>query len=272
MKQSRFVIRALAAVRVATSLSTLTVAINTVSFLVGTSAAASSQTIAAPKKTEAKVETDTKALDDGAEEGDLPVDLDGVAIPTRRWYFGAGVFYSSANQLVFSKVNSNGTGYSYTYSMQAVPSLALEAKYEGPHAWGLQVGFEVDRARAITDFAVTGNGSTQTGSYSGANQPMLTIFNLYLNAFYRWKRFYLPFGLNVAGLASTDPPVPLKDMFGSEGLQAGMGFELNPHCSFEALGRALVVQGKKQTDPTSGTTEVGVGYLLGAHAGVKFYF
>ena len=190
----------------------------------------------------------------------------------KRWRFGLGVGYSFARDLVFPVGDQNGTLYSYRYSGNGAWVLAAEANYGGPRSYGVQIGVAVDGTRTITDFEETSNGTTTKGSYTGSAQPKVNFFNFYANVYYRWTKFYLPFGLNHTVVGITEPPVPLKDISGGTGIQFGLGWEFTKNLASELLIRVLTMTGKKQTSATAGTVNSGPGYLAGASIGLKLMF
>lgn len=221
-----------------------------------------SSEVKTPPAKENEVDVESESAEDAEDE----------SYPEKKWRFGGGISYSWANQLKFNNVDSNGTPYEYTYFMDNAAVIALEVDYGAPHAWGIQVGIAVDTGRTITDFEVKNSTSVQKGTYTGSTQPKITFVNVYANVVYRWEQFYIPFGLNSSGVGVSDPPVPLKELTGGMGAQVGIGHEFHKNFAVEGLLRVLSVNGKKQTDSVSGTTNVGSGTLSGAQIGLKAHF
>lgn len=228
-----------------------------------------------PEPSDAEPETPAEAASPESHEAETdakPVDMDGVEHPKRHFSIGGSLYYNFATQLVFSNVTANSSSYTYKYNLNAAPGIGVEIKYTMAHAWGAAVGIEADGPRTMTDFVITGTGSTQTGSYASPSQPRLSFIDLYASARYQWDKLYLPFGLNLSGVGIDNPPIPLKDMSGSLGGQVGLGYDITTHVTVEGSLRALLVAGKSQTDSTSGTTNVQTGYLMGAQVGIKAFF
>jgi hypothetical protein len=196
--------------------------------------------------------------------------------PKPRWHFvlglghmiggGKGQFddatYSSSTDFIAGEAEFE---YSKTYALIA------EGRYLPPNSWCFLGGLNYEGEREFERGELRGDGETITlTGGSGASKVQFTT--LYASAAYRWKEFYLPFGLNSSGVKFT----PARGFTGSHsasgglGAQAGMGWMIQDRFAVEVY--TWVTSMKLKTSASGATIDYGQGYFQSFLLVGKFAF
>lgn len=162
------------------------------------------------------------------------------------------------------KATSGNTITKYEVEYKSSEPLLIQYQYLNarPDSWGWVAG--VMYTSVSWSEASVGN---LTASTSGTT----TILSPFGGAVFRWRNFYLPFGLNLTSSSYSGPSTLLAESKGSIGLQLGAGFIINDNFSFLIENKTF---GYSSANYTSSGVAVdsGYGYLNGINFIAMYMF
>lgn len=191
------------------------------------------------------------------------------------WHFGAGFSYGGKANAKWEKgkVTSISNEATTELEFDSASTFALEARKMSRNSWGVMLGYALEEERAITNYTFSLAGSSISINTSGSAKLKNSF--AYLNAVYRWKYFYLPFGFNYSSIkftpASNNSSVTWN-FSGALGGQLGVGYYISENVALELLSRVLGVGLKIEDQSKSASIIFSDGYFSYGELALKAFF
>lgn len=215
--------------------------------------------------------------------------LDGEGAPTaspeliakrKRGKVKFGVFagYGIGNQLKFGKVRYPvSTAVDQTselgYETSGAPVVGAELMVPGFNNWGAILGFAADLNRELKSFTFSSPTGTEPTSLIAPEGAKLSTYSIYVNIFYRWSKFYIPFGFSYSFASVSSPNKALEGLQGDFGGQAGAGIFVTEWLALEWLLRYQSVTGVEHANlPGGESIDLKAGSIWNNTFLVKAYF
>lgn len=195
--------------------------------------------------------------------------------PRPRLRFGGKMFWDSGSSLRFDSAKAYDSTASYSgsveYKMDSAAGIAAELMVSEERGWGFNGGLSYEAPRKLKSADVSlrsASGAGYTGSGVVQGDATLEIVAAYGNAIYRWRKWYLPFGLTIARPIFKNEPSALRDITLGFGIQVAGGYWINDHLALELGLRSLAISQKSET-VSSGTVDLGAGSIPSLQFGIK---
>jgi len=188
---------------------------------------------------------------------------------------GLLLYYSAGDEFQFDDLavsNSTGSGTgSTTLNTDTAAGVGIEASQSDPNSWGFSTGLTYDFPREVNSQTITVNGFTGSAVATGS-KTKIEFFTLYVNAIYRWEKFYIPFGLNYTLPIIKRAPTAegTLDTDGGVGTQLGAGLSIKDNLAIELFVRTSALKATSKVDDT--TIDYGTGAMSSFIIQGKFQF
>jgi hypothetical protein len=191
------------------------------------------------------------------------------------WQFGIGGSLGLGSSLSYGDVKRSGTvtdsGSALIHFTPGI-SLSLNVKKMQPFSWGFIGGIAVDSETRVYGGEVK-NGGTTTIYTDSSDNATVRVQNIFANAAFQWRDWYIPFGLNYA----TADYTPWKGFAGTADVKSGVGMQfgaggiLGEKFHLELMLRLIRLDMETQAN-TGLKTDYGIGFLSTVMINGIFYF
>jgi hypothetical protein len=195
------------------------------------------------------------------------------------WENAFGLLYTSYKVRFNELTNTPSSGSAFNTKLdfehiyENAAAFSIETRSIENNSWGTVFGLEYLPKRDLNEIKINSfppdTSENDTSEKCKSNCPSIQTTNLYLNTFYQWESFYIPFGI-LYGLHSYKSNGISPKIKNSVGFNLGFGFKIEDRYLIEINSRSQIFNLSYDDDDNSKTEIKGLNSIVSL--GIKVLF